>query len=247
MALRDELTVRKVNDAAGRRASLDVLSTVYLGEKGWGTPEQLFPESDLSFGNVSWFLAERDGKPVGVTRVLYEIPFELYAAYQFELEVPGLDVEAFVRANRIAEVGRFAVIPEFRKQILVAAILMRAAATETVERGFSHFITDVFEADPNSPFEFHKRILGFEIVASHTHGELQIESKRITMLLDLKAAYQRMSSRRNWIFRYITDGWNERLIDQMSSPSASHLLPDAVELPEASDLSEAAALSAATA
>ncbi|MDA8018286.1 MAG: GNAT family N-acetyltransferase [Thermoanaerobaculia bacterium] len=217
MALRDELTVRKVEDAGGYRAALDVLGTVYLGEKGWGTPEQLFPESDLSSAAMSWFLAERDGIPVGVTRVLYEIPFDLYTAYEFELEIPGLDVEAFIRANRIAEVGRFAVIPEYRKQILVAAILMRAAATETVERGFSHFITDVFESDPNSPFEFHRRILGFEIVASHDHGELKIDSKRITMLLDLKAAYQRMSRRKSWIFRYITDGWNEALIDRLST------------------------------
>lgn len=221
MALRDELTVRKVVDAAGRQSSLDVLGTVYLGEKGWGTPEYLFPEADLGSETMSWFLAERDGRPVGVTRVLYEIPFDLYTAYQFQLEIPGLDVEAFIRANRIAEVGRFAVVPEYRKQILVAAILMRAAATETVKRGFTHFITDVFEADPNSPFEFHRRILGFEIVASHDHGELKIDSKRITMLLDLKAAYQRMSGRKSWIFRYITHGWNESLIEQLSAPAVA--------------------------
>lgn len=230
MALRDELTVRKVMDAKEHRASLDVLGTVYLGEKGWGTPEQLFPESDLGSTVMSWFLAERDGKPVGVTRVLYEIPFELYNAYQFKLEIPGLDVEEFVRSNRIAEVGRFAVIPDYRKQILVAAILMRATATETVERGFSHFITDVFESDPNSPFEFHRRILGFEIVASHDHGELKIDSRRITMLLDLKAAYQRMSQRKSWIFRYITHGWNETLIDQLSAPKA----PEPVSVPAVS-------------
>lgn len=217
MALRDELTVRKVEDEATRQASLRVLATVYDGEKGWGTPRQLFPESDVGSEAVSWFLAEREGEAVGVTRVLYEIDFDLYTKYEFDLVVDGLDVEAFIRANRIAEVGRFAVVPEYRKQILVAAILMRAAATETVERGFSHFITDVFEADPNSPYKFHRRILGFEIVATHEHGELSIRSKRITMLLDLRAAYQRMVERRNWIFRYITQGWNEEMIAKLSA------------------------------
>lgn len=226
MALRDELKVRKVEDEESRQASLRVLATVYDGEKGWGTPEALFPETDIGSGAVSWFLAERRGEALGVTRVLYKIDFDLYTKYEFDLAVDGLDVEAFIRANRIAEVGRFAVVPEYRKQILVAAILMRAAATETVERGFSHFITDVFEADPNSPYEFHRRILGFEIVATHEHGELAIRSKRITMLLDLRAAYQRMMERRNWIFRYITKGWNEEMIARLSADPA--LPPPAV-------------------
>ncbi len=33
-------------------------------------------------------------------------------------------------------------IPKYRKKILVAAILMRAAATETIEPDFTHYITD---------------------------------------------------------------------------------------------------------
>ena len=218
MALKNELTVRKVTDAASREAALVVLESVYRTEKGWIRElEEIFPEDDLENPAVSWFLAERSGQPVGVTRVLYEIPVELYQKYQFELVNPGLDVEAFVKANRIAEVGRFAVVPEYRKKILVAAILMRAAATETVERRFTHFITDVFDADPNSPYQFHRRILGFEIVATHDHGELQMHSKRITMLLDLRDAYRRLKSGKNWIFRYITQGWNEQIVEQLSA------------------------------
>lgn len=217
MGLRKELTVRRVEDEEARQLALKVLGTVYLTEKGWvKDSEEIFPASDLENGSVSWFLAERNGEPVGTTRVLYEIPFELYQAYQFELVDPRIDVEAFVRDNKIAEVGRFAVMPEYRKKILVAAILMRAAATETVERRFTHFITDVFEADPNSPYKFHKRILGFETVATHDHGELQVQSKRITMLLDLRDAYRRLKGGRNWIFRYITQGWNEQVVEQLS-------------------------------
>lgn len=218
MALKKELTVRKVTDEASRDAALVVLESVYRTEKGWIEKlEEIFPEEDLDNPAVSWFLAERLGQPVGVTRVLYEIPVELYQKYQFDLVNPDLDVQAFVENNRIAEVGRFAVVPEYRKKILVAAILMRAAATETVERRFTHLITDVFDADPNSPYQFHRRILGFEIVATHEHGELRMRSKRITMLLDLRDAYRRLKEGKNWIFRYITQGWNEQIVEQLSA------------------------------
>ena len=218
MGLRQELTVRRVEDEEARQRALEVLGTVYLTEKGWvKDPEEIFPASDLDeSSNVSWFLAERNNLPVGTTRVLYEIPVELYDAYQFDLVDPRIDVEAFLANHKIAEVGRFAVIPEYRKKILVAAILMRAAATETVERQFTHFITDIFDADPNSPFKFHRRVLGFEVVATHEHGELQMKSKRITMLLDLRAAYQRLKSGRNWIYRYITQGWNDQVFEKLS-------------------------------
>ena len=218
MALRNELTVRKLDDEPTRQKALAVLESVYRTEKGWvADPDSLLPASDLNNPAVSWFVAERNGEAIGVTRVLYEIPFELYGNYGFQLENPGLDVEAFVRNNRIAEVGRFAVLPEYRNKILVAAILMRAAATETVERRFTHFITDVFAADPNSPYQFHRKILGFETVATHDHGELDMESKRITMLLDLQAAYRRLKRGKNWIFRYITQGWNEQVLEQLSA------------------------------
>ncbi|MCG8457372.1 MAG: GNAT family N-acetyltransferase [Holophagales bacterium] len=218
MALMKQLTVRKVEDADARERALRVLEGVYHAEKGWvDGPDEVFPESDLDNPAISWFLAEREGAPVGVTRVLYEIPFDLYQQYQFQLVDPRIDVEAFVRENRIAEVGRFAVVPKYRKKILVAAILMRAAATETVERGFTHFITDVFDADPNSPYQFHRRILGFQTVATHETGEMRVRSKRITMLLDLREAYRRLKQGKNWIVRYITQGWNEQLLNELSA------------------------------
>ena len=149
--------------------------------------------------------------------MLYQLPLELYEEYGFEMIDKGLDVAAFLRRNRIAEVGRYAVIPRYRKKILVAAILMRAAATETVERGFTHFITDVFETDPNTPMKFHQRILGFQTVATHSVGELGHMGRRITMLLDLKASFRRLRAANNWIYRYVTQGWNDRLVQQLSA------------------------------
>ena len=217
MPLIDRLTVRKIEDEATRDGALEVLHTVYQGEKDWVNDlDAFFPKADLENPNVAWFLASIDDEPIGVTRVLYEIPFELYKAYGFELTEGGIDVEAFVRNNRIAEVGRFAVVPKHRKKVLVAAILMRAAATETVERGFTHFITDVFETDPNSPYKFHQRILGFRTVATHNIGELKHMGRRITMLLDLRDAFHTMRKRNGWIFRYITQGWSDRLVGQLT-------------------------------
>jgi predicted DNA-binding transcriptional regulator AlpA len=55
------------------------------------------------------------------------------------------------------------------------------------------------------------------VVATHDHGELAVKSRRITMLLDLKAAFRRLSLRRSWIYRFITEGWNERLLQQLSA------------------------------
>ncbi|MEM9552897.1 MAG: GNAT family N-acetyltransferase [Acidobacteriota bacterium] len=218
MSMRDDLSVEKVDDEAAWRDSLTVLESVYQGEKGWiQSTEDFFPAADLGSERVSWFLARLSGEPVGLLRVLYEIPFALYEEYQFELVDSSIDVEAFVRDNRIAEIGRFAVVPEHRKKILVAAILMRAAATETVERNFTHFITDVFEGDPNSPFDFHRRILGFQIVATHDAGELHTQFRRITMLLDLREALLRLRSGNNWIFRYITQGWSDKIWQQLSA------------------------------
>jgi hypothetical protein len=88
---------------------------------------------------------------------------------------------------------------------------MRAATADTVARGYTHFITDVFEHDPHSPFGFHTRVMGFTPVATHAHGELHCASRRITLVLDLRAAYQRLRRRSTWFFRYLTAAWDEAL------------------------------------
>lgn len=215
---KEELRVSRVATEAERQRALAVLREVYAAEKSWvQDPEQVFPFTDLADRARCWFLAEKDGRPVGVTRVLYELPRGLYQHYELKMVDPRLDIEAFLAKHKLAEVGRFAVVPEERQNIRIAAILMRAATTETVERGYTHFITDVFEADPNSPYQFHQRILGFEVVATHDHGELAVASRRVTMLLDLKAAFGRLRGGRSWIFRFITAGWNDRLLQQLSA------------------------------
>lgn len=216
-----DLRVRRVVDSDQRRRALDVLEAVYLEEKHWvKRADEVFPEADLDDPGISWFLAERKGTACGLARVAYDLPLELYAKYGFQLVDPSFDVEAFLRENRIAEIGRFAVLPGERNRIQLAAGLMRAATTDSVARGFTHYVTDVFENDPNSPYDFHRRVLGFQVVATHDHGELEVLGRRITMLLDIHEAYRRMSRRRNWIFRFITDGWDEGLRARLESVPA---------------------------
>lgn len=218
MSLKDRVSVIRVDDAQTRQLGLKVLEATYAGEKGWvHEADGQLPEDDLTRDDISWFVATVDDTPVGILRVLYDPPLDLYKEYEFELTVRGLDVEQFIRDNQIAEVGRFAVLPEYRQHIVVVAALMRSASTETVARGYTHYITDVFENDPHSPYKFHTRVMGFQPVATHEVGELNCDSRRITLVLDLKQGYQRLRQRGGWIFRFLTGDWEEKLHRQMST------------------------------
>jgi hypothetical protein len=207
-----KIRVDPVETPAEREAALVVLRATYEAEKRWvAQAESQIPESDLGSETLSWFLARRGSEPTGVLRIHYSPPVEQYRAYDVRLLRPGVDVEAFLCTSRLAEIGRFAVVPEHRRNLLVAVALMRAATRETVERGYTHYITDVFENDPHSPYGFHTRVMGFDPVATHEQGELQCASRRITMILDLKAAYHRLRLRNRWVFRALTAGWDEGL------------------------------------
>lgn len=204
MSFKDRLSVKKIETAEDRENALDVLEIVYTDEKGWVEDRQkLLPIEDIQGDRVEWWATLLDDRILGVTRVLYEIPTQLYKEYGFELTIPGLDVEAFIANNKIAEVGRFAVLPKYRKKIHVSAYLMRAAGIAAYKRGFTHFITDVFEEDPNTPYGFHRRVLGFQEVATHDVGELKCDSRRVTMLLDLREIAKRVGKEKGWFYRFL--------------------------------------------
>jgi hypothetical protein len=199
----------RVTTMAGREKALAVLQATYLREKGWvHDVESMFPESDLARDDISWFIARRD-EPMGVLRVLYEPPIEQYYKYALNPIDTSIDVDEFIKSERIAEVGRFAVIPERRNGVGVVLSLMRAATREIVSRGYTQLVTDVFENDPHSPFRFHTRIVGFRPVATHEAGELNAKGRRITLLLDIKIAYQTLKSRGTWFFRAMTKDWTD--------------------------------------
>jgi ribosomal protein S18 acetylase RimI-like enzyme len=212
MNIESRFSVQRVVDEAGRQQVIEVLRATYLREKRWvSDPEAQIPPEDLQCDDISWFVVSRRSRPAGVLRVRYDPPVAAYAKYGFKLLDPDLPVESFLREHRIAEIGRFAVVPRYRRRFMVAAALIRAACGETVERGYTHFITDVFEDEAHSPYGFHTRVMGFYPVATHEVGELNCRNRRITMVLDLKAAYQRLRRRGNWIYRYLTGHWDDAL------------------------------------
>lgn len=216
MARHDRVRARRVTGETARRHAVDVLRATYLGEKRWITdPEAQLPPEDLARGDIAWFLVSVRDRPAGVVRVHYDPPLAQYAKYGLKLLDPSVCVDDFIRRHRVAEIGRFAVVPRYRRRVTVAAALMRAATIETVARGYTHFVTDVFEDDPHSPYRFHTGVMGFLPVATHEAGELHCRSRRITLVLDLKAAYRRLKARGNWLYRYLTAPWDDAFHRQM--------------------------------
>jgi hypothetical protein len=143
MARHDRVRAQRVADEAARRHALDVLRATYLGEKRWiADPEAQLPPADLARHDIAWFLVSVRDRPAGVVRVHYDPPLAQYAKYRLKLLDPAMCVEDFIRRHRIAEIGRFAVVPRYRRRFTVAAALMQAAATETVARHYTHFVTD---------------------------------------------------------------------------------------------------------
>ena len=210
----------RIENEHGRQLALEVMRAIYRDEKNWvQADEKLVAREEITDPSISWFVVISDGRPAGVLRVLYEPPLDLYHTYGLKFVNEGLDIEALLRRSRIAEIGRFAVLPEHRRSVLVAVALMRAAARETVERQFSHYITDVFEGEKHSPYEFHTRVMGFQLIATHDTGELNCPNRRLTMLLDIRSAYHRLQEEKSWAFRYLTEGWEPRLHELMQQPA----------------------------
>jgi hypothetical protein len=210
MTLKERIHVLRAVTDADRNHALQVLKATYRDEKNWVKDEtNVFAPEDLGDSRVSWFVVFIDNKPVGVLRVLYDPPLETYREYGLQKVSPGIDIEAFIRSNRIAEIGRFAILPEYRKYSVVVVSLMGTASGETVSQGFTHYITDIFEGERHSPYHFHTHVMGFQAVATHDVGELNCPNRRITMILDLKEAYHRLRMSHNWVFRLLTEGWEE--------------------------------------
>ena len=203
---------RRVESEADRLKAIAVLERTYGEEKGWVLDiAGMFPATDLGRSDLSWFLATKRGEPVGVLRVLYDPSLGAYQSYKLEGVDPSLDIGKFLSTNRIAEIGRFAVVPERRSGVGVVLSLMRLSTREIVRLGYTQLITDVFENDPHSPLGFHTRIIGFRKVATHETGELRHQGRRITLLLDIKTGYRSLKLRGNRFFRAITRGWSEAM------------------------------------
>jgi hypothetical protein len=178
-----------------------------MREKGWvQSAERQIPDDIASDPRVSWFLARKGGEAVGLLRLVYdpslEIPAECVPTFE-----PGLDPASLAASGRFVEVGRFMIRREYRRDVTIALRLIRKAAREVVARDYTHFITDVFEGEPNSPFHFHTRVLGFEVVGRHLHGELDCRHTRIVLVLNILKAYKAFTQRRSAVYAFLTRGF----------------------------------------
>jgi hypothetical protein len=172
--------------------------------------------------SVSWFLVRVHGEPAGVLRVVYDPPLEFPADYRVELR-PDVDWAAVTAVARVAEVGRFMIREAHRRNSRIAVELMRVAVREIVERDYTHLVTDVFDGDPHSPYEFHTRVLGFEEIGSHTHGELRTDRRRIILALDIDRAYLRMRAKGGRFYQSFTDGYRHLLEARVAGPPSRQL------------------------
>lgn len=226
MALSDRLRVIRVAEDADRTQAISVMRATYQEEKNWITrDEKLFPDDELGKASVSWFVVLDGDRPIGTLRVLYDLPLDLYQEYDFKT-LGGINLDEFIRGNRIAEIGRFAVLPEYRRHMMVVGALMREASRETIERGYTHYVTDIFEGEAHSPYNFHTRVLGFQPVATHDTGELNCPNRRITLILELKAGYHRLKEHGGWLFRFFTEGWPDHIHQKLCAPQANGAIAD---------------------
>lgn len=203
------VTVCKVQCPETRERALRVIEEVYLQEKQWirDAGAEISPEI-ATRTDQSWFVVSVGDEPAGAIRLVYDppldIPEELGVAFE-----PGVDLEDLKRGGRFADIGRFMILPRHRRNIRVVLRLMRAAIAETVARGYTHFLTDVFESDPHSPLQFHTQVLGFERIGTHRTGELACASVRIILILDIYRAYYRLKQQKNKIFKELGEGLRE--------------------------------------
>jgi len=74
----------------------------------------MFPASDLGRADVV-VVPDAPRRAAGRrTRVLFDPGAATYAHYELDSVDPSVDVAAFLANSRIAEIGRFAVVPERR-------------------------------------------------------------------------------------------------------------------------------------
>ena len=214
----------RVSNEMQREGALEVIESTYVQEKHWvRAAEELFPSKDLTDPTLSWFLAFVDEVPAGILRVDYAPSLEPYLDHgDVVLEIP-IDVEAFIKTHRIADIGRFAVVPTYRRQIRVALALMNSATYDTVQRSYTHYVTDIFEGEQHSPYLFHTRVMGFVPVASRSEGELNCKHRRITLLMDLAKSYNQLKKANHRLFDILTEGWDEEMHERFEPLTSANV------------------------
>jgi hypothetical protein len=206
-----KIEIVKILDETTRQQALQVIEAVYFKDKKWiRSVENEIPANIADEQRFSWFLATVNDKPAGVLRLCYDPPLEFPPDFEATFR-SDINLKEIAATCRFVEIGRFMILPRYRKNIFVALRLMRMAIAEVVSRDYTHFLTDVFKGEINSPLKFHTRVLGFEIIGTHLHGELNCNLTRVILTLDILKAYQRLKKNRSRIYQILTEGIRERL------------------------------------
>jgi len=208
---RSAIQTFKVLSPEERATALEVVEKVFRQEKRWvADADAEIPATPTPDERMSWFAATVDGEPAGVIRLLYDPTLEIPPEWGLEMD-REIDLTRAADERRFVEIGRFMIVPKYRRRVRVALRLMREAVREVVSRRYTHFITDVYEGDPHSPLGFHTRVLGFERIGTHRHGELASTHLRILLVLDIVRAYRRLRTRRDRVFRELSAGIEESI------------------------------------
>ena len=174
--MRNSVSARRIDDEAGRCAVVNVLRATYQDEKQWiADPESQFPPADLTRGDISWFLvlvstASR-AACCACSTILHWPSMQNTASSRSTARSTSRASSGSTGSPRSAASP---CCPRIAASMVLAAALMRAVTAEVVARGYTHFVTDVFEDDVHSPYGFHTRVMGFRPVATHDFGELQL-------------------------------------------------------------------------
>ncbi|HEV8579436.1 MAG TPA: GNAT family N-acetyltransferase [Thermoanaerobaculia bacterium] len=218
--MKTNIAVKKVVSSEDREQALAVVEAVYRQEKQWiqNSGAEIPADTDRR-QDQSWFLVSVGDEPAGVIRLVYDPPLDMPAEYGVTLE-PNVDLEGLKRHGRFVDIGRFMIVPQHRRNIRVVLRLMRAAILEVVGRGYTHFLTDVFENDPHSPLRFHTQVLGFERIGTHRYGELACASSRILLILDIARAYRRLKERDNKVWKELGEGVRDIMESRLPALSA---------------------------
>ena len=219
------VTAKKITDLETREDAMKVIEGVYLKEKKWiDNPEKEIPENTINSDRFSWFITYVNDKPAGLIRLAYDPSLTFPPELKVTLK-KDIDLEKMAAQCKIVEIGRFMILPEYRRNILIALRLMKIAISEVVERDYTHFLTDVFENEPNSPFRFHTKILGFEVIGTHVHGELNCSCTRIILTLDILKAYQKLKKRKNKFSKMLVSGIESILEKKLAKKMAKKVKP----------------------
>lgn len=208
------INIVKITDTDLVKKAFEVIKEVYIQEKKWmNSTEDVISMNNFENPEISWFLAFVHDEPAGVLRLKYDISLDFPEYYDLTV-VKGINLKKMAKKGKYVDIGRFMIRSGYRKNINVSLSLMKAAFEEVVTRGYTHFITDVFEGEINSSLEFHKRNLGFEVIGTHLNGELNSNLKKVILVMDIYKSYKTLKEKNNRIYHTMITRNVQHILDE---------------------------------